>query len=98
MPHKSHRKFKKVNKQQLINRPLVADRVPQTVASENVAIPKPAYQPRTIPKSPIAAAPDAAAALAATRHPWISAELKRIGTIAGIIIVILIVLSFFLRG
>lgn len=51
--------------------------------------PEPAAPARTTP------APEAAASAAVTapRYPYVTGELKRIGILAGIIIVILIVLS-----
>ncbi len=55
--------------------------------------PKPAAPARVEPAPKTVATPEAAAAL---RHPYVIEELKRIGILAGIVIVALIVLSIVL--
>ncbi len=53
--------------------------------------PRPISQPEA--SVPPANAPTTVAALAATRYPYITAELRRIGILGGIILVILVILA-----
>ena len=60
----------------------------QTVVSQ-------AYQPAPSPEvtTPSASGASTRSAMAATRYPYIATELRRIGILAGIILVILIILA-----
>lgn len=49
--------------------------------------------PRPEVSSPSVGVPGKIATLTATRHPYIGAELRRIGILAGVILVILIILA-----
>lgn len=52
---------------------------------------KPAPRPETLP--PSASVPTTTATVSATRYPYIAAELRRIGILAGVIMVILVILA-----
>jgi hypothetical protein len=53
--------------------------------------PRPISQPKA--SVPPAKAPATVATLAATRYPYITAELRRIGILAGVVLVILVILA-----
>jgi len=57
-----------------------------------------AYKPAAAPKvaAPPASVPTPLATLTAVRHPYIVTELRRIGILAGIMLVILVVLALVL--
>lgn len=66
---------------------------PQTQPQETAAAPKPAVEPVVVTTETKPVRTPEAAVL---RYPYVTEELKRIGILAGIIIVVLIVLSIVL--
>ena len=67
-----------------------------TMASQPSVVADTAAQAATISTPPSASAPTSSTALRAARYPYITSELRRIGILAGAIIVILIVLALIL--
>jgi hypothetical protein len=63
---------------------------PTTPVSTKQAVAQPAPAPKVVVSAP-------ATAVATTQYPYITTELKGIGIVTGIIIVILVVLFFVLR-
>jgi len=88
MPKKSRRIKALQSKRKKIRQQLVAEAPPQPVAAQTVRPVAPAEL-----SAPSAGRPAHRAALSAHRYPYVTAELRRIGILAGIMLVILIVLA-----
>jgi len=94
MPSKSRRKRGKYSppiKKRKGKRTPVLTTAEQPVATQT-------YEPATPPPvaAPAASVPTPISTPAAVKHPYITGELRRIGIIAGIMLAVLVILSFVL--
>jgi hypothetical protein len=91
MPKKSRRtKTLQYQRKQERQRLLAADVPPPAVTPDDQPV------ARTTPLAPASASPSAKAASTGTRYPYVAAELRRIGLLAGIMLVVLVVLALVL--